>query len=54
MRISKRGRFEVYTVGGRPFVSRAEVLNFEPSKGGRPSKAKAETYLKIEKKGGKR
>lgn len=39
-----RGRLSAVEVGGRRFVSRAEVEAYEPAKGGRP----------VTKKGGKK
>jgi excisionase family DNA binding protein len=32
----QKGRFKIYMIGGRPLLSRTEVLNFEPDPGGRP------------------
>jgi hypothetical protein len=37
----RRGRIKSFELYGRTLVSRAEVLAFEPSKGGRPPKEKA-------------
>lgn len=34
--LAKRGRFKVFTIGGKTFLSRIEVEAFVPSKGGRP------------------
>jgi excisionase family DNA binding protein len=31
-----RGRFKIYSIGGKRLLSRTEVLNFEPDPGGRP------------------
>ncbi|HEX8197582.1 MAG TPA: helix-turn-helix domain-containing protein [Pyrinomonadaceae bacterium] len=38
----KRGRLSSYEIGGRTFVNRKEVEEFESIKSGRPPKAKAE------------
>jgi excisionase family DNA binding protein len=35
----KRGRLKYVEVGGKPYLYRAEVLSFEPDKGGRPPNA---------------
>jgi hypothetical protein len=34
----KRGRLRSMDIAGRPHVFKDEVLNYQPSKGGRPSK----------------
>jgi excisionase family DNA binding protein len=34
----QKGRFKIYMIGGKPLLSKTEVLNFEPDVGGRPSK----------------
>lgn len=34
----RRGKLNTLTVGGQKFVRREEVLNFNPSKAGRPKK----------------
>ena len=39
----RRGKLKVRVIGGVPFVSRKQVLEFQPSKGGRPSVKKAAT-----------
>ncbi len=36
-----RGRLRSVVVGGKPYLYRAEVLSFEPDKGGRPPKDKS-------------
>ena len=38
-----RGRLRSVVVGGKPYLYRAEVLSFEPDKGGRPPKDKSTT-----------
>jgi hypothetical protein len=48
----KRGRLKTVEIGGKIFLYRSEVENFEPQPGGRPPKAKANGAGK--KKGGKR
>jgi excisionase family DNA binding protein len=50
----KRGRLRTVQIGGKAFLYRSEVLNFEPDKGGRPPKTKAEGNSKGSKKGGKK
>lgn len=39
----KRGKLTAVEVGGRKFLRRREVVNYEPSKGGRPSKKSSAT-----------
>jgi hypothetical protein len=34
----KRRKLKVKIIGGQPFVSRKEVLSYEPDAGGRPAK----------------
>jgi excisionase family DNA binding protein len=34
----KRGRLRTVEIGGKRFLYRSEVVNFEPQKGGRPLK----------------
>jgi excisionase family DNA binding protein len=36
----KRGRFKIFKIGGKIFLSRKEVEAFKPSVGGRPPKKK--------------
>jgi excisionase family DNA binding protein len=36
----KRGRFKVFKIGGKVFLSKREVERFKPSVGGRPRKKK--------------
>jgi len=36
----KRRKLKVKIIGGQPFVSRKEVLSYEPEAGGRPVKKK--------------
>jgi hypothetical protein len=36
----KRRKLKVKMIGGQPFVSRREALNYEPEAGGRPAKKK--------------
>jgi hypothetical protein len=36
----KRRKLKVRIIGGQPFVSRKEVLGYEPDAGGRPTKKK--------------
>ena len=36
----KRRKLKVKIIGGQPFVSRKEVLSYEPEVGGRPAKKK--------------
>ncbi|MET0751861.1 MAG: helix-turn-helix domain-containing protein [Pyrinomonadaceae bacterium] len=33
----KRGKFKIFKIAGREFLSKKEVESFEPHKGGRPS-----------------
>lgn len=49
----KRGRLSTVNIGGKTFLRRSEVLNFEPDKGGRPPKPKDES-AKTGKKGSKK
>jgi hypothetical protein len=37
----KRGRFKVFKIGGKVFLSKREIERFKPSVGGRPSKKAA-------------
>lgn len=37
----KRGRLNAVEIGGKTFLRRSEVLSFEPEKGGRPPKLRA-------------
>ncbi len=41
LNLVKRGRFTVIELGGRKFLRRSEVVNFEALPGGRPSKQSA-------------
>ncbi len=43
----KRGKLTPVEVGGRKFLRRTDVLNDEPSKGGRPAKQSAETTRRL-------
>ncbi len=45
-----RGRLPAQEVAGRRVVSRADVLDFSPDKGGRPSKPKEEAEKSVAKK----
>jgi hypothetical protein len=62
-RLINRGHIRVYELYGRKLVSRADVLAYVPSKGGRPPKTKDEkasgsdekvVVKKASKKGGKK
>lgn len=48
----RRGRIRSFEMYGKRLVSKAEVLAFEPDKGGRPPKAKDEATSKTGKKKG--
>ncbi len=37
-RLVARGKLEARVIGGQKFLSRKEVENYKPEKGGRPSK----------------
>ena len=37
----KRGRFKIFMIGGKVFLSKREVERFKPSVGGRPRKKKS-------------
>ncbi len=47
----RRGRLTVIEVGGRKFLRRSEVVNFEALAGGRPLKKLASTKKAIKRKG---
>ncbi len=46
----KRGRLTAIELGGRKFLRRSEVINFEALPGGRPSKKKQTSKKKGSKK----
>jgi hypothetical protein len=50
----KAGRFKVYMIDGKPFLSRREVEAYVPSKGGRPRKDKRKRSQKDPLRPGKR
>jgi excisionase family DNA binding protein len=50
LNLIRRGRLNVIELGGRKFLRRSEVVNFEALLGGRPAKKKA--TKKVSKKKG--
>jgi excisionase family DNA binding protein len=47
----RRGKLSSIKIGGRQFLKRSDVENFQPEPLGRPPKAKAETSKERKKKG---
>lgn len=46
----KRGRFNVFKIGGKVFLSKREVERFKPNVGGRPPKKKTSEAKKRPKR----